>query len=171
MTPEKPDHERLKELLIELVDGQPSEEQLDQLQQVAKSVPDGIERMVDHLLLDSLLGDDLGREPLTALVDLVAESVDSDVTERFRSRSQRRTESAAKSPVPSRRSPWFLRTTSWLAVAASVALVVFLLTGTVTTRSMPAPARLLKRPSIRTLNQSSESMLSRWNETPQPTTG
>ncbi|MEZ5948396.1 MAG: hypothetical protein R3C12_04045 [Planctomycetaceae bacterium] len=38
MTPRKTDHERLKELLIELVDGQPSEEQLDELQQVAKLV-------------------------------------------------------------------------------------------------------------------------------------
>jgi hypothetical protein len=128
MTPRKPDHERLKELLIELVDGQPSEEQLDELQQVANSVPDGIERMVDHLLLDSLLSDDLGRESLTALVDLVAEPDDSDVTGDS-GLTQPRTESAAKSPVRGRRSAWFLRTTSWLAVAASVALVVFLLTG------------------------------------------
>ena len=128
MTPRKPDHERLKELLIELVDGHPSEEQLDELQQVANSVPDGLERMVDHLLLDSLLSDDLGRESLTALVDLVAEPDDSDVTGDS-GLTQFRTESAAKSPVPGRRSAWFLRTTSWLAVAASVALVVFLLTG------------------------------------------
>ncbi|MEZ6040005.1 MAG: hypothetical protein R3C20_05835 [Planctomycetaceae bacterium] len=69
MTPRKPDQELLKELLIELVDEQPSEEHLDELQQVAKSVPDGIKQMVDHLLLDSLLSDDLGRESLTALVD------------------------------------------------------------------------------------------------------
>ena len=128
MTSEKPDDKRLKELLIELVDGQPSEEQLDELQQVAKSVPDGIEQMVDHLLLDSLLGDDLGREPLTALVDLVAEPVNSDVTGESGS-APPHAESAAKSPAPSRRSPWFLQTTGWLAAAASVALVVFLLTG------------------------------------------
>ncbi|MCA8985532.1 MAG: hypothetical protein KDA76_17550 [Planctomycetaceae bacterium] len=128
MTPRKTDHERLKELLIELVDGQPSEEQLDELQQVAKLVPDGIERMVDHLLLDSLLGDDLGREPLTALVDLVAEPVDSDLTGDSAS-AQLYIVSAAESPVSSRRSPGLLRTASWLALAASVALVVFLLTG------------------------------------------
>jgi hypothetical protein len=128
MTHQKRADERLKKLLIELVDGQPSEEQLDELQQVAKSVPDGIERIVDHLLLDSLLGENLGREPLTALVDLAAEPIDSDVTSDS-CLAQVRTESAAKLPVSIRRSTWFLRTTSWLAVAASVALVVFLLTG------------------------------------------
>ena len=128
MTPRNSDHERLKELLTELVDGQPSSEQLDELQQLVKSVPDGVERMVDHLLLDSLLSDDLGREPLTALVDLVAEPDVSDVTSDS-GLAQVRTESAAKSPVSVRRSTWFLRTTSWLAVAATVALVIFLLTG------------------------------------------
>lgn len=132
MTPEKPDHESLKELLIELVDGQPSSEQLEELQQVAKSVPDGIERMVDHLLLDSLLSDDLGREPLTALVDLVAEPVDLECCD---SSQLSVVADSASPPVPvliqsGDKSPHSkTRLASWLAVAASVALVVFLLTG------------------------------------------
>jgi hypothetical protein len=84
--------------------------------------------MVDHLLLDSLLGDDLGREPLTALVDLVAEPVGSDATGDS-GLAQPHADSAATSAALSRRSAWFLRTAGWLAAAASVALVVFLLTG------------------------------------------
>lgn len=128
MTPDKTDRERLKELLIELVDGQLTEEQFDEMQQVLKTVPDGLERTVDHLLLHSLLSDDFGRESLTALVDLIVEPVDSSTTGDF-DLTQRLAVSSAEPTALRRRSPWLLRITGWLAAAACVALVVFLLTG------------------------------------------
>jgi len=128
MTPEQSDNERLRELLIELVDGQPGKGLLDELQRLVNSVPDGVEQVVDHLLLDSLLGDDLGREPLTALVDLVADPSDSIEVDTS-ALKQSLPVVAMKRDQPHSRSPWILRTTGWFAAAVCVALLIFLLTG------------------------------------------
>ena len=74
MTPEQSEQERRKQLLIELVDGQPGQEQLAELQHWMNSDPDRIDEVVDHLLLDSLLQEALGADAVASLVDIVTES-------------------------------------------------------------------------------------------------
>jgi hypothetical protein len=95
---------------------------------LSNTFPDGVEQVVDHLLLDALLGDSLGREPLTALVDLVADPGDSNEAETVASTPSMPHVSKG-SFRPASRSPWILRTTGRFAAAACIALVIFLLTG------------------------------------------
>ena len=65
--------ERIKLLVSQLIDGQLSTEQANELNCLARADARNLEYVVDQLLLDSLLSDELGGESLTALVDLVAD--------------------------------------------------------------------------------------------------
>ena len=81
MTSIEPPIERTKLLVSQLIDGQLSTEEADELNSLVKADAKNLELVVDQLLLDSLLTDDLGGESLTALVDLVADApVASDKT-------------------------------------------------------------------------------------------
>jgi hypothetical protein len=65
-------NERLPQLVSHLLDGDPSEAELLDLNGLLRSEANR-EFLVDHLLLDSLLLEEVGAEPLTALVDLVSD--------------------------------------------------------------------------------------------------
>jgi hypothetical protein len=64
--------ERIQYLLSQLLDGDPSDSEMAELNQLLKSDRVGRDLLIDHLLIDSLLSEEVGAEPLTALVDLVA---------------------------------------------------------------------------------------------------
>ena len=73
--------ERIILLVSQLIDGQLSAEEVDELKSLMQADARNLEHVVDQLLLDSLLSEDLGGESLKALVDLVAdEPVVSDKT-------------------------------------------------------------------------------------------
>ncbi|MFO0260601.1 MAG: hypothetical protein ACK53V_03160, partial [Planctomycetota bacterium] len=62
---------RLGYLLSRLIDDVISSEELTELHNLLASDSEARSELVDQLLLDSLLGENLGEEPLAALVDLV----------------------------------------------------------------------------------------------------
>jgi hypothetical protein len=64
---------RQAELIARLVDGEPSDECLADLADLLRSSPACRKALVGHLLLDSLLPEDLGPESLSALVDIVGD--------------------------------------------------------------------------------------------------
>ena len=73
--------ERLKLLASQLIDGQLTTDESRELNSLMQADGRNLENVVDHLLLHSLLSDDLGSESLSALVDLVADGpVVSDKT-------------------------------------------------------------------------------------------
>ncbi len=65
--------ERLGLLVSQLIDGQISTEDANELNRLMKADVRSLEHVVDQMLLDSLLSDDLGGDSLTALVDLVTD--------------------------------------------------------------------------------------------------
>ncbi len=72
MNDEKQPAERTDLLVSQLIDGQLSAEDAAELNALVQSDAGHLERAIDQLLLDSLLTEEIGAEPLTALVDLVA---------------------------------------------------------------------------------------------------
>jgi hypothetical protein len=64
--------ERLGRLVSQLVDGDLSREELDELDVLVQSDALAAQVVVDHILLDSLLSEDLCPEALTSLIDLVS---------------------------------------------------------------------------------------------------
>lgn len=71
MNNDQPSSARVQELLSQLLDGEISACDLEALNALLRKDPSHVNTVVDHLLLDSLLAEQLGTEPLTALVDLV----------------------------------------------------------------------------------------------------
>ena len=81
MTSVERSSERIKHLVSQLIDGQLSTEQANELNSLVQADGRNLEHVVDQLLLDALLSDELGGESLTALVDLVVDGpVVSDKT-------------------------------------------------------------------------------------------
>lgn len=116
---------RVAELLSKVVDGAISDDDLIELRELAQADQAVRVQLVDHLLLDTLLSENLGQESLTALVDLVGESSDSsgDPTE-----SPGRTPGQTDSAMTTGKRRW-PGTSGWLAFAASllIALTFFVL--------------------------------------------
>ena len=111
---------RFVELMSRLLDEAISDEELIELQTLAEADPTLRSQFVDHLLLDSLLEENLGHEPLTALVDLIGESSDP-LTSTAPVPTSVRTHSGLSTTVITRRGPWM---SGWLVLAASLLLVV-----------------------------------------------
>lgn len=72
MTRKSSSADRVRQLVSQYVDGDLSNDDAAELNQLLRSEPSHAESVVDHLLLDSLLSEELGSESLGALVDLVA---------------------------------------------------------------------------------------------------
>ncbi|MFN5531958.1 MAG: hypothetical protein ACK5F7_15405, partial [Planctomycetaceae bacterium] len=70
MTATPPGPDPLKQLVMEWLDGEPTPQQVAELQRLLSTSPDCLEQVVDHLLLDSLLQQELGAEAVASLVDL-----------------------------------------------------------------------------------------------------
>ncbi len=110
---------RFAELLPKLLDKVISDEEIVELHSLVATTPALRAQLVDHLLLDTLLEESLGQEPLTALVDLVGDSsVHSSSGIPGAAKKQLRVES---SPINRRRWPWY---SGWLIVAASLLFAV-----------------------------------------------
>ena len=73
MTDRQSPKDRTGYLISQLVDGEPSREALDELNELVLSDTSSASLVVDHLILDSLLNEDLSRDSLATLVDLVAD--------------------------------------------------------------------------------------------------
>ena len=111
---------RFVELMSRMLDDAISDEELVELQTLAEADPTLRSQLVDHLLLDSLLDENLGQEPLTALVDLISESSDPLIPTAPVPTSSR-THSGSSRTVITRRWP---RMSGWLVLAASLLFVV-----------------------------------------------
>jgi len=64
---------RFAELLSKLLDDQIADHEVAELQSFAGADPSIRSQLIDHLLLDTLLEENLGQESLTALVDTISE--------------------------------------------------------------------------------------------------
>ena len=137
MNDEKTPAERTHVLVSQLVDGQLSAEEAAELNALVQSDAGHLERAVDQLLLDSLLKEELGTEPLTALVDLVADPATLGDTK------------AQAGRIASRRA-WFAGTSrrlwkpaGWFVAAAVVLVAVFLI-GRWQSTALASPTALVR---------------------------
>lgn len=111
---------RFHALLSKWVDADINSEEVMELSEILERDPSARVSFTDHLLLDSMLSDELGQESLTSLVDLVAESGAASSSESSRIGLQN---------IPS--STWkpqqghWLRTVCGMVAAAILAFLVF----------------------------------------------
>ena len=73
MTDHQSQEDRTGYLISQLVDDEPSREALDELNELVLSSTSSTSHVVDHLILDSLLSEDLSRHAPATLIDLVAD--------------------------------------------------------------------------------------------------
>lgn len=73
MTAEQ-EHPEIKTLLTALLDGEMTPELQQRLNQLVQTSPQNATVVVDHLLMDSLLGGELGPDSMTAVVDMLSNS-------------------------------------------------------------------------------------------------
>ena len=73
MTDRQSQEDRTGYLISQLVDGEPSREALDELNELVLSDTSSARLVVDHLILDSLLSEELSRDSLATLIDFVAD--------------------------------------------------------------------------------------------------
>ena len=109
---------RLGYLLSRLIDDVISSEELTELHNLLASDSEARSELVDQLLLDSLLGENLGEEPLAALVDLVGRPSTGVTTGQELGVSRQ-----AATRLQRRR---WLSVSGWLAAAASLLFLGFL---------------------------------------------
>ncbi len=124
-------HERLQYLLSQLLDGEPSDSEMAELNQLLKSDVVGRDLLIDHLLIDSLLSVEVGAEPLTALVDLVADQAPIS--------TQGNSTTVRTAILPSR----FWKSLSWCAAAAVFIIAAFLV-GRWDNTALASPTRVVR---------------------------
>ena len=118
---------RIQRLTSQLLDGDASPDELSELNELVQSDPNGPALVVDHLLLDSLLRDELGSESLTALVDLV---VPDGAGGQPASDARAVKTMGLSAPIGSRpRARRYRRYASWLLAAAAVVLLGVIVAG------------------------------------------
>jgi hypothetical protein len=117
-------HTQFAELMSKMLDDAISDEENIELHDLLDSDLSLRSQLVDHLLLDTLLEENLGQEPLTALVDLVGDSA-STLTSPAPVLAKERTHVESSTTLTGRRWPWM---SGWLVLAASLLVVVSLFT-------------------------------------------
>jgi hypothetical protein len=142
MTSEPSPKERLKQLLIELIDGQPDQEQLDALQHLMSSDPSSVEQVVDHLLLDSLLKQEIGADAVGSLVDIVTESGAMPVVPAIAPASTRVEASNSSRPTAKTRGGWHRRV-AWMSIVSALIVAAFLV-GRHESTAVASPAALIR---------------------------
>ena len=138
MNPEKPEEIRLRELIVDLIDGDSSVVDLDELHDLMDSVPDSVQKVVNHLMLDSLLSEELGYEPMKGVVDMVVDPLGSPTADTQFSAVGKFVMFAKNRP---RR---LLQASGWVAAAASIAVMVFLLSGQANQSANASPNRIVE---------------------------
>lgn len=137
MNHEEPPTERADLLVSQLIDGQLSAEEAAELNALVRSDAGSLERAVDQLLLDSLLTEELGAEPLTALVDLVA---DPATLGDAKAQAERTSSRGAWLTGTSRR---LWKPAGWFGAAAVVLVAVFLI-GRWQSTALASPTALVR---------------------------
>ncbi len=127
--------DRIQYLLSQLLDGVPSDSEMVELNQVLKSDAVGRDLLVDHLLMDSLLSEEIGAEPMTVLVDLIAE--EAPVVKPGSSSSTR------LAALRSRRWKPIWKPISWVAAALVIALAAIVV-GRWDGIAMASPTRVVR---------------------------
>lgn|GEM_PF-605082 len=117
-------HTRFAELMSKVLDDVISDEEIIELHTLVDADPSLRSQLVDHLLLDTLLEENLGQEPLTALVDLVGDSTGT-LTSPSPVLAKERTHVEASTKMTGRPWSWM---SGWLALAASLLVVVSIFT-------------------------------------------
>ena len=128
MTDRRSPEDRVGYLISQLVDGEPSREALDELNELVLADTSSASLVVDHLILDSLLSEDLSRDSLATLIDFVA---DPEVTAGSLNSDTDAVHRQTRLASNSRRRPtsWHLRSASWIVAAAALVLVVAIIVG------------------------------------------
>ena len=128
MTDRQSQEDRTGYLISQLVDGEPSREALDELNELVLSDTSSASLVVDHLILDSLLSEDLSRDSLATLIDLVA---DPEVTAASLNSDTDAVHRKTRLAPNGRRRPtsWYLRSASWIVAVAALILVVAIIAG------------------------------------------
>jgi hypothetical protein len=128
MTDRKSQEDRTRHLISELVDGEPSREDLDELNELVQSDTSSTSLVVDHLILDSLLSEELSRDSLATLIDFVA---DPEVTAASLKSDTEAVHRKTRLAPNGRRRPasWYLRSASWIVAVAALMLVVAIIAG------------------------------------------
>ncbi len=98
--------------MSKVLDDEMSDEEIVELHAILHAEPSLRSEMVDHLLLDTLLGENLGQEPLTALIDLVGDSTNTIIGPAL-STAESHDHPAAKTASPARSWPWMTGYSSW----------------------------------------------------------
>ncbi len=107
---------RFHELMSRLLDDVVSDEELAELHIFFETNPAFRSQAVEHWILDTLLGEDLGQEPLTALVDTISETTSPPPPQGM---------PISRANVPRLWPP--VKRWGWLAVAASLIFMLTLL--------------------------------------------
>lgn len=128
MTARPTQEDRTGYLISQVVDGEPSREDLDELNELVLSNASCASLVVDHLILDALLSDDLSRDSLATLIDLVTDPEDSAAGLNSDTGEPRRKVGLAPSGSR-RRASWYLRSASWIAAIAALIMVVAMIAG------------------------------------------
>jgi len=128
MTDRQSQEDRTGHLISQLVDGEPSRENLDELNELVLSETSSTSLVVDHLILDSLLSEDLSRDSLATLIDLVA---DPQVTAASPNSDTDAVHRKTILAPNGRRRPasWYFRNASWIVAVAALILVVAIVAG------------------------------------------
>ena len=128
MTDRQSQEDRIGYLISQLVDGEPARETLDELNELVLSDRTSASLVVDHLTLDSLLSEGLGRDSLATLIDFVG---DPEVTAGSLNSDTDAVHRQTSLAPNSRRRPtsWHLRSASWIVAAAALILVVAIIAG------------------------------------------
>lgn len=113
--------DRFTELMSKVLDDEMSDEEIVELHAILHAEPSLRSEMVDHLLLDTLLGENLGQEPLTALIDLVGDSTNTIIGPAL-STAESHDHPADITASPARSWPWM---TGYIVLAASILIAVF----------------------------------------------
>jgi len=100
---------KFRELMSRMVDDAISDDELSELNSLARDDAALRSQLVDYMLLDTLLHEDHGREPLTALVDTISESLIPQ---------ELQTKTISGPALPHRPLSW--KPWGWLVVAASL---------------------------------------------------
>ncbi|MCC6511890.1 MAG: hypothetical protein IT423_22515 [Pirellulaceae bacterium] len=113
---------RFSELMSRLLDDALTDDEVAELASCLHADPALRSQLVDHLLLDTLLDENLGQEPLTSLVDLMGVTANQPLPGQAQELIQPLTKTQIVT-VDHRRRSWM---SGWLMAAASLLLVVLL---------------------------------------------
>ncbi len=128
MTDRQSQEDRTAYLISQIVDGEPSQEDLHELNEIVQSDTSNTSFVVDHLLLDSLLTEELSGDSLATLIDLVA---DPQVRAASPDAEPDTLHPKTKLAPNGSRLPksWYFRGAGWIVAVAALILVVVIIAG------------------------------------------